>query len=263
MASLSSGSGFAHMAVAGLLDRRAVRVRVDSGHVCELVDDPRRVVVRPCGECVTPRFKAAAFGPPRGDCGPARRAGGPAQCGGLATASRDVGMHGARSGGHGGPEMDTKDRARVGYGDGPPQRQPALHGCDPLAPRRGPRVNRWAAEPGSDAAVSLRLHAGAGTVHTRPAKSISSHDAGRSSPAAPPPWSRLATAAPCPLAGMSLSSMQPPVFGPRATKARDGLRSDTRATTACRRRPPTSTTAPATAASRDSVSPRASSFAPR
>ena len=141
----------------------------------------------------------------------------------AATASRDVGMNGARFGGHGGPGWTRTDRARVGHRDGPAPRQPVRHGGDLVvlahlrrrrhgdrlaAPHRehGPvavaeRVRRvedldlpTAARDPAPRFAFARL---AGKVHTRPTRSISSHDARRTAPIAPP----------CPLAGGSLSSM--------------------------------------------------------
>lgn len=50
----------------------------------------------------------------------------------------------------------------------------------------------------------------AGMVHTRPARSISSHNGRRPSPIAPQSWSHPATAAPCSLTARSLSSMRGP-----------------------------------------------------
>ena len=72
----------------------------------------------------------------------------------------------------------------------------------------------------------------------------------------PPSWSHPATPVPCSLAGRSLPSMRGPCSDLRSTTACAGLRSDTRFTRACRRRP---TTAPATTAPPIWVSGRTSS----
>ena len=196
----------------------------------------------------------------------------------AATASRDVGMNGARFGGHGGPGWTRTDRARVGHRDGPAPRQPVRHGGDLVVlahlrrRRHGDRLAAPHREHGPvavaervrrvedldipvaerDPAPRFAFTRLAGMVHTRPTRSISSHDAGRTSPTAPPSWSHPATAAPCSLAGRSLSSMRGPCFGPRSTMACPSLRSDTRFTRACRRRP---TTAPPTWVSGRTSSP--------
>ncbi len=201
-----------------------------------------------------------------------------------ATASRDVGMHGARSGGHAGPRWTRRTVLEWAIALD-------LRNDNPCATTA--TSSYWSMFNSVDAAIGPPLRIG--NASRLPSPSVCA--ASRTSTARPRSGTRrrahlhpLGRHGPHPPGQLDLVPRRRPeladrtavvvapghggavparrhvvvvdaaaVFGPRATKACRGLRSDTRATTACRRRPPTSTPAPATTAPRDSVSQRASS----